>query len=252
MEFRTALAGVEFFYRRVYWQSPGAVTHSTPDYTLTYSGVTWLHSINQLWLHRPEALDDTLLKYAGAFFANYNAEYSIVFPDAPLDPAGWLLDRRFVERAVNPIYALHGLPHPPHTNTSLRIVRAGEAHKEMLLQMLYSVFFIGPEIGRCLVRPGQFEDSAIRHYLAFVGDEPAACTTLLLDGETAGIWNVGTMRAYRRQGLAATLVAHALAEAADAGCNQSVLVASPMGRPLYEAMGYQRVGSTYHYGLTDE
>ena len=82
MDLSTALASIEFFYRRTYWDAPTAITRSTPDYTLTYSGVTWLHSINQLWLHHPEALDNRLLGRAAQFFREYGAEYSVIFESA--------------------------------------------------------------------------------------------------------------------------------------------------------------------------
>jgi GNAT superfamily N-acetyltransferase len=250
----TAIASVEYFYRRMYWQAPAAITHSTPDYTLTYSGVAWLSSVNQLWLHRPEALDDPLLAYARYFFAHSGAEYDIVLPALPgarPERSAWLADRRFVERAADPIYALHGPPRPRHIHPTARIIRAREEHQEVLLQALYSTFFVGPEIGRCLARAEHFHDPTIRHYLAYVDGDVAACTTILLNGAVAGVWNVGTLHPYRQQGLASTLLRQALAEAAADGYADSVLIASPMGRPLYEEMGYRWVGSTVHYGPAD-
>jgi GNAT superfamily N-acetyltransferase len=251
MNLDTAFANVEYFYRRVYWQAPSAITHSTPDYTLTYSGVTWLNSANQLWLHRPAALDEQLLAYTRYFFAHYGAEYDIVFPDTAPDLPVWLGERRFVERAANPIYALHGPPRPRYTHPTARIIRAGLDHQPELLQVLYSTFFMGPEIGRCLIREDQFGDPAIRHYLAYVNNDVAACATLLLNGAVAGVWNVGTLRPYRQQGLASAILRRALAEAAAEGYADSILVASPMGRSLYEEMGYRQVGSTCHYGSAD-
>src|SRR6267142_5788464 len=79
MDLSLALANIEDFYRRIYWHAPGAVTHTTPDYTLSYSGVAFLHSVNQLWLHSPDALNDDLMALSDRFFASYHAEYSIVF-----------------------------------------------------------------------------------------------------------------------------------------------------------------------------
>jgi hypothetical protein len=124
MDLTTAVTNVEYFYRRIYWQAPSAITHSTANYTLSYSGVTWLNSVNQLWLHRPEALDESLFAYTRYFFAHYGAEYDIVFPDATPDLPAWLADRRFEERATNPIYALHGPPRPRYTHPTARSTRA--------------------------------------------------------------------------------------------------------------------------------
>lgn len=252
MDLRAALASIEDFYRRVYWESPDAVTHATPGYTLSYSGINWLHSANHLWLHDASALDDRLLAAAAAFFKRFRAEYSIVF-DESMRPIvlPWLNNRRYAERLSQPIYALQGLPAIRGVNPAARVVRAAAEHRHDLMRILYGVFFIGPETGRCVVRDAHFSSGTICHYLAYVGEDPAACATIILHDAIAGIWNVGTLRPFRRQGLASTLLAHMLAEAATEGYTQSVLVASPMGRPLYEEMGYRLIGSTYSYGPLD-
>ncbi len=253
MNLTTALTSIEDFYRRIYWQAPAAITQATPDYTLSYSGIAWLYSVNQLWLHRIDALNDQLLQQAATFFKRYGAEYSIVFTvESPLAVASWLADQHFAERISSPIYALCGSPrliYQPHR--AARVVRVSAQHHSGILQVLYSAFFIGPEVGRSIIRPEHFTDPTIRHYLAYVDDEPAACATVLLNNSVAGVWNVGTMRAFRRQGLASTVLAHALAEAAADGCPNSVLVASAMGRSLYEKMGYRLIGTSYHYGPLD-
>lgn len=247
--FSAALNSIADFYRRIYWESPGAVTHITPGYTLSYSGVSWLHSVNHLWLHDPAALDDRLLAAAAAFFQRFGAEYSVVFDDTMLpDVATWLTSRQFGERVSNPIYALHGLPRPQNVHPAARVVRACTEQRHELLHVLYGVFFIGPETGRSIVRDEHFSDPTIRHYLAYVDEDAAACATLLITDSVAGIWNVGTLRPFRRQGLASALLMQALVEAADDGYTDSVLVASPMGRSLYEEMGYRFIGNTYNYG----
>src|SRR5579859_543677 len=78
---------VEEFYRRVYWQAPGATTVWADNWTLSYSGVSWLHSVNHLWLHNPRstaAIDETSqsltewLETAGEFFRQFGADYNVV------------------------------------------------------------------------------------------------------------------------------------------------------------------------------
>ncbi len=130
----------------------------------------------------------------------------------------------------------------------LKITPVTVALKQELLDVLYGTFFMGPEIGRCAVRNEHFSDPSIRHYLAYVQSEVAACATILLHDGVAGVWNVGTLRNFRRQGVASALLIHALTAAIEDGYPDSVLIASPMGRPLYEEMGYQLVGSALFYG----
>src|SRR5258708_28477558 len=142
MELNTALASVEHFYRRIYWQAPTATTQATASFTLSYSGVPWLESVNQLWLHQPEALDDALLEQAATFFGDHKADYNIVLTEASPAPfVNWLAARRYAERSTNPIYALHGLPRARNPHRDVSIVRAGATHQQALVDVLYATFF---------------------------------------------------------------------------------------------------------------
>src|SRR5689334_21941919 len=111
MDIRDAQKSIEHLYRKIYCSDPGAVTHRETNYTLTYSGVTWLHSINQLWLHNTTALNDDVLATAKNFFRGYNADFSVAFVEADTLPTvRWLTQRHYVERSADPIYGLCGLP----------------------------------------------------------------------------------------------------------------------------------------------
>ena len=57
----------------------------------------------------------------------------------------------------------------------------------------------------------------------------------------AGLHEVGVFKEYRRRGIAAALVRHALQQAVSDGAAFSTLQASPMGKPLYEALGFREV-----------
>jgi GNAT superfamily N-acetyltransferase len=249
MDFHDAVASVVYFYRHIYWQAPSAATVETPDYTFSYSGITWLHSINQMWLHSPDALNEDTLQSAKRFFSPHRAEYSIIFPEAqPTGQDHWITNHGYYERSKDPILVLEGLPRPHHTHRELNVVLARPDQQQTMLDVLYATFFMGPEIGRCAVRQEHFSDPTIRHYLAYVDDTVAGCITLLLDNGIAGVWNVGTLRQFRRQGIAAAMLMRTLAEAAAEGYHASVLISSPMGRPLYEELGYRQIGSNLFFG----
>src|SRR5579859_1645986 len=127
------------FYRRVYWQAPNATTIWADNYTLSYSGVAWLHSVNHLWLHNPYALlaesdADALLveplQAAKRFFAQYSADYNIVFSE----PGTLRADEQlgafgYAERLRNPILVLDRPPRVAHLNRQARIIRVTEATK---------------------------------------------------------------------------------------------------------------------------
>lgn len=80
--------------------------------------------------------------------------------------------------------------------------------------------------GWALVERGQAVASAYTHHHA--GD--------------VGIYAVGTLPGWRRRGLARRLVEHALAAAYDAGVRTASLQSTPMGRSVYEALGFRAVG----------
>ena len=249
MLFDAAVRSIEYFYRKIYWDAPTAETLYQPGFTLTYSGISWLHSINQLWLHQPEALTESVLEEAANFFRPFRAEYSIILTEPnPTANLHWLSEHHYIERAASPFFMLRGMPHPRHWKRELEVIVVGPDRQRELLDALYSTFFMGPEIGRCAVRAEHFDDPTIRHYLGYLNGEVAACATVLLGEGIAGLWNVGTLRPFRGQGVASALLSQILAEATVDGYPDSVLVASPMGRPLYEEMGYRFLGNSYFYG----
>ena len=250
-----AFRSVTDFYRRIYWQAPTATTLYTDHYSLSYSGVAWLNSVNHLWLNMPYSIAYLAQSLAAAdrFFQPYNADYNVVFSEpCPPELIECLVGFGYTERLRSPMLVLDGLPRLQAVSHSAQVVRVTETIKHDLLRVLNEAFYLGPDLSRCMVRDDQIADPATRHYIGYVNDEPACCVSVLLgkDG-IAGVWNVGTVRHFRRRGLASTVLGQALQEAASDGCPVSVLLSSDMGRPLYESMGYRWVGETTYYGPAD-
>ena len=92
-------------------------------------------------------------------------------------------------------------------------------------------------------------DPANFFYLAYVDGEPVATTQMLIDGTTAGIYAVATMRAHRQQGIATTLLARALRDAAGAGCDVIGLrtIAGSDAERLYKRHGFELAHETRLY-----
>jgi GNAT superfamily N-acetyltransferase len=57
-----------------------------------------------------------------------------------------------------------------------------------------------------------------------------------------GIYTVGTLPGWRRQGLARALVEHVLSDARQRGARTATLQSTRMGQPLYESLGFEPVG----------
>ena len=83
---------------------------------------------------------------------------------------------------------------------------------------------------------------AVHVYLARLDGEPvAAAVTSDADGNCE-VDCVAALPEARGRGIATALVGHALADAAARGCDTSTLVATALGRPVYERLGYRSLG----------
>lgn len=85
-----------------------------------------------------------------------------------------------------------------------------------------------------------YEDGA--REIHFVGDldgEPVATASLLTAGGAAGIYNVTTMEQARGRGVGAAMTAAAVHAGRARGMRMATLQASPVGRPIYERLGFR-------------
>ncbi len=91
--------------------------------------------------------------------------------------------------------------------------------------------------------PGQ---TALRRFLLRVDGEPLASSALLpgpAKSSLAGIFCVGTLEHSRGQGFGTVVTQAAMVAARDAGSRVAALQASEMGLPVYERLGFERVGA---------
>jgi len=98
-----------------------------------------------------------------------------------------------------------------------------------------------PEDPFSAVEMGTIED--VRLYVANVEGGPASCLGTVDEGGDCGIYMVATLPEARGQGLSGRLLAQALADARERGCETSSLQATKMGAPVYEKVGYRDVGA---------
>jgi GNAT superfamily N-acetyltransferase len=99
---------------------------------------------------------------------------------------------------------------------------------------------------------GQGLDWPLRHYLGYLDGEPAAASTLFLGAGVAGAYDVATVPHARGRGLGTALTCVPLTEARALGYRVGVLQSSEMGYPIYQRLGFQKVGDMDHfYRATD-
>ena len=85
-------------------------------------------------------------------------------------------------------------------------------------------------------------DGALDLYVACQEGEPVACCATTDIGANTEVDMVAVVPEARGQGLSGKLLAHALADAVERGCTTSTLVATQLGRPVYERLGYRGLG----------
>ncbi len=85
------------------------------------------------------------------------------------------------------------------------------------------------------------EYQAQRRYIGYWQGTPVAVSAMVVDATVAGIFAVATLPKARRKGLGRLMTVAPLLEARRAGCRVGVLQASPMGYPVYQALGFVEV-----------
>jgi GNAT superfamily N-acetyltransferase len=85
-------------------------------------------------------------------------------------------------------------------------------------------------------------DGAIHIYVAHQDGEAVGCTAAVDTGANTEVTMVAVVPEARGQGLSGKLIAHSLADAVERGCRTSTLVATQLGRPVYERLGFRGLG----------
>ncbi len=83
------------------------------------------------------------------------------------------------------------------------------------------------------------ERSTIRTFLAARDGAPLATSTLVSAAGVAGLYNVGTLPDARRTGLGRLVSVAAMVAGREAGYRVGVLQSSPLGEPIYRAIGFE-------------
>jgi ribosomal protein S18 acetylase RimI-like enzyme len=99
----------------------------------------------------------------------------------------------------------------------------------------------------CLAQP-----LPLYHYVAWLGNEAVACSTLFLAGGVAGLHNVVTLPQARRRGIGTAITLAPLLRARDMGYRVAVLSSSQRGYDLYHRLGFEEYfqESTYFWNGT--
>jgi GNAT superfamily N-acetyltransferase len=190
--------------------------------------------MNAVVYERTDALA-TALDELAATYEEAGVEAWMVTVPATDDQAGKLLKRaghRLEGTPAAMARELRGIERPSEAALE-EWTAAGEP--AVMAAICDRAFLFGTAFSRTFSRP--LPDWA-RVYLGSLDGEPVSCVLTYERDGNCGVGPVATVQEARGRGLGATLLAHALADAADRGCKTTTLAATPEGRPGFERLGY--------------
>ena len=174
----------------------------------------------------------------------------------PLDLSSYLTTKGFIlSSEVGMVADLEQLGEPVKRpdDLSIKVIRDVEAFKTWcdILTDVFEIplFAAGPwfELYSSIGFLGPW-----RHYMAFLEDEPAGISSLLLGSTATAIENVATLPGYRGRGIGAVLVRKALEDSRRQGYRIATMLASRMGERVYRRLGFQEVCRIGMYIWTEE
>ena len=85
-------------------------------------------------------------------------------------------------------------------------------------------------------------DGAVHIYVVHQDGAAVGCCAAIDTGSNTEVQMVAVVPEARGQGLSGKLIAHSLADAVERGCRTGTLVATQLGRPVYERLGFRPLG----------
>ncbi|WP_115863886.1 GNAT family N-acetyltransferase [Halorussus litoreus] len=113
-----------------------------------------------------------------------------------------------------------------------------------------TVFEIPEDVTHKLTSPSILIDEEVRLFVGQVDDQSVACGQLVQTGDVAGIYTIGVVEPFRRQGIGEAMSCELLRIGRDAGCTVGTLQSSEMAQPMYEKIGFETVVTYHHFEAT--
>ncbi|MFB6187230.1 MAG: GNAT family N-acetyltransferase, partial [Halobacteriaceae archaeon] len=120
---------------------------------------------------------------------------------------------------------------------------------EEFVAVFSSVFGRSEEITSNVYRP-LVADNTTELFIGMIGEKPVACGVLSQSDSIAGLYSIGVLEDFRRQGLGEAMTRAILRSGWEAGCRMAVLQSTDMGYPLYKQMGFETVITYQHFEPT--
>jgi N-acetylglutamate synthase-like GNAT family acetyltransferase len=194
--------------------------------------------VNAVAYAAPAALAEAYDEIA-AGYAEIGAKWTVWVHDGDAETVALLERRGHVLDASPTAMALDLVETPPARPTDLDDWTADGDLAEVGAINDRAYPFGGESFSRALTR---LPDGAVHLYVARQAGEPVACCATTDSGANSEVQVVAVVPEARGRGLSGKLIAHALADAVERGARTSTLVATKLGRPVYDRLGYRPLG----------
>lgn len=206
--------------------------------------------VNTAWRVDEGVPAEEVIARADRFFGRLRRRYELMcVAGADEDLRSAALARGFPSAEGDPVQLLDGEPTAPAAvpdGIDVRVVRDVAGHADLVAVGADAIAIYGvPEafFRAILARPATVLDPAIHAVVAYEGDRPVASAQVMVEGDVGYVCWVGVVRDAMRRGLGRLVTDAVVRAGLERGARRSVLVASPMGAPLYRRMGFVDVGA---------
>jgi GNAT superfamily N-acetyltransferase len=232
--------------RQFFELDPGAMIEAEPGWLFGAGSATHPVISNGAFRREDEVDAAEFIARANEFFVARKRRFSVwVKAGQPEDDdlAGAAEAADFQAIYEMPEMVLGERPEPPTLSpgTELRKLESPEQAADFWRVAIESYADIGfpPEIFSGYTNHAGLLAENVAAFIAYLDGEPVSIAMTIVSDAVAGIYWVGSRKQARGRGLGRTVTAAATAAGFDLGANIASLQASPMGKPIYLAMGYE-------------
>jgi ribosomal protein S18 acetylase RimI-like enzyme len=244
--------------RQFFELDPRAVIEAEPGWLFGAGSATHPVISNGAFRRDDKVDAGELITRAGEFFAAKDRRFSVwVRAGQPEDDdlAAAAEAAGFQAVYEMPEMVLGEQPDPPDlaSGAELRKLEAFDQADDFWRVAIESYADIGfpPEIFSGYTNPAGLLAENVAAFIAYLDGEPVSIAMTMVSDAVAGIYWVGSRTQARGRGLGRAVTAAATAAGFELGADVASLQASPMGKPIYLAMGYE-VAFDYRMFLSPE
>jgi GNAT superfamily N-acetyltransferase len=132
---------------------------------------------------------------------------------------------------------------PGHDLPSFEIRRVETpATRSAFFRLMSEIFDLPPDVAMAIYGGERYWSSHMVAWIGYVDGQPVCSAATATAAGAIGIYSVGTVPPWRRQGFAEAITRHALEKARQLSCvRPTILQSTSLGLNLYRRMGYQPV-----------